>query len=115
MDPILRGLVGRAAKLNTQSNMMTDELREKLFKFSANLALDLASLNMQRGRDHGIPGIYSYIRVLDVYNEFCLNYSDLTFNLPVDVQQSYVESLLKSPNLYLGLLIGIIKGKVVIL
>ncbi|XP_010730846.3 eosinophil peroxidase [Larimichthys crocea] len=56
LDPILRGLVGRKAKLNTQDHMMTDELRERLFKFSAELALDLGSLNMQRGRDHGLPG-----------------------------------------------------------
>uniref|UniRef100_A0A3B4VC03 Eosinophil peroxidase-like n=1 Tax=Seriola dumerili TaxID=41447 RepID=A0A3B4VC03_SERDU len=56
VDPILRGLVGRQAKLNTQDQMMTDELRDRLFKFSAELALDLGALNMQRGRDHGLPG-----------------------------------------------------------
>ncbi|CAJ1068228.1 eosinophil peroxidase-like [Xyrichtys novacula] len=56
LDPILRGLVGRRAKLNTQDHMMHDELRERLFEFSKELALDLASLNMQRGRDHGLPG-----------------------------------------------------------
>ncbi|XP_034451368.1 eosinophil peroxidase-like [Hippoglossus hippoglossus] len=56
LDPILRGLVGRQAKLNTQDHMMTDELRDRLFKFSTELALDLAALNMQRGRDHGVPG-----------------------------------------------------------
>ncbi|XP_028434696.1 eosinophil peroxidase-like isoform X2 [Perca flavescens] len=56
VDPIIRGLVGRQAKLNTQNHMMTDELRDRLFKFFAKLAMDLASLNMQRGRDHGLPG-----------------------------------------------------------
>ncbi|KAM3867506.1 eosinophil peroxidase [Diretmus argenteus] len=56
LDPILRGLVGRQAKLNTQEHMMVDGLRERLFEFSAHLALDLAALNLQRGRDHGLPG-----------------------------------------------------------
>ncbi|XP_062273836.1 eosinophil peroxidase-like [Scomber scombrus] len=56
LDPILRGLVGRQAKLNTQDHMMNEELRDRLFKFSTELALDLASLNLQRGRDHGLTG-----------------------------------------------------------
>uniref|UniRef100_A0A3Q3WWT0 Uncharacterized protein n=1 Tax=Mola mola TaxID=94237 RepID=A0A3Q3WWT0_MOLML len=56
LDPILRGLVGRKAKLNTQDHLMHDELRERLFEFTSELALDLASLNLQRGRDHGLPG-----------------------------------------------------------
>ncbi|XP_042344621.1 eosinophil peroxidase-like [Plectropomus leopardus] len=56
LDPIIRGLVGRRAKLNTQEQMMHDELRDRLFKFSSELALDLGSLNLQRGRDHGISG-----------------------------------------------------------
>ncbi|XP_054466864.1 eosinophil peroxidase-like [Anoplopoma fimbria] len=56
LDPLIRGLVGRPAKLNTQDHMMSDELRDRLFKFTSELALDLAALNMQRGRDHGLPG-----------------------------------------------------------
>lgn len=57
LDPIVRGLIGRRAKLNRQDSMMHDELRDRLFQFSFEVALDLAALNMQRGRDHGIPGI----------------------------------------------------------
>ena len=53
VDPILRGLVGQRAKLNTQDNMMNTDLRDRLFKFLDDLALDLAALNLQRGRDHG--------------------------------------------------------------
>uniref|UniRef100_A0A8C2XIW5 Myeloid-specific peroxidase n=1 Tax=Cyclopterus lumpus TaxID=8103 RepID=A0A8C2XIW5_CYCLU len=56
LDPLIRGLVGRQAKMNTHDQMMTDELRDRLFKFTSELALDLAALNMQRGRDHGLPG-----------------------------------------------------------
>ncbi|KAM6902517.1 eosinophil peroxidase [Xenentodon cancila] len=56
IDPLLRGLVGHPAKLNTQDHMMVDAIREKLFQFVQHLALDLGSLNMQRGRDHGLPG-----------------------------------------------------------
>ncbi|KAM8866067.1 eosinophil peroxidase-like [Synchiropus picturatus] len=62
LDPILRGLLGRRAKLNTQEHMMPDELREHLFKFSKDLALDLAALNLQRGRDHGLPGYSEWRR-----------------------------------------------------
>lgn len=53
---MLRGLVGRPAKLGTQDNMMVNALREKLFVFVEHVALDLGSLNMQRGRDHALPG-----------------------------------------------------------
>lgn len=53
---MLRGLLRRPAKLNTQDHMLVDALRERLFQFVQHLALDLGSLNMQRSRDHGIPG-----------------------------------------------------------
>uniref|UniRef100_A0A6Q2X2F0 C1q domain-containing protein n=1 Tax=Esox lucius TaxID=8010 RepID=A0A6Q2X2F0_ESOLU len=56
LDPVVRGLVGRPNKLNTQDHILHDELREKLFDLSMHLNRDLGSLNMQRGRDHGIPG-----------------------------------------------------------
>ncbi|XP_051747471.1 eosinophil peroxidase-like isoform X2 [Ctenopharyngodon idella] len=62
IDPLLRGLIGRPAKLNTQDHMMVNALREKLFAFTAHIALDLASLNMQRSRDHAIPGYNAWRR-----------------------------------------------------
>ncbi|CAB1439355.1 unnamed protein product [Pleuronectes platessa] len=43
LDKVLSGLLGRQAKLNTQDHMMTDELRDWLFKFSTELALDLST------------------------------------------------------------------------
>ncbi|XP_041667091.1 eosinophil peroxidase-like [Cheilinus undulatus] len=62
IDPLLRGLVGHPAKLNTQDHMMVDALRERLFQFVQHLALDLGSLNMERGRDHGLPGYNAWRR-----------------------------------------------------
>lgn len=53
---MLRGLINRPAKLNTQDHMLVNALREKLFQFVQHVALDLGSLNMQRGRDHALPG-----------------------------------------------------------
>ncbi|KAJ3603643.1 hypothetical protein NHX12_028388 [Muraenolepis orangiensis] len=55
VDPLLRGLIGQKAKLSVQRHMMNNDLRNRLFEF-VDLALDLAALNLQRGRDHGLPG-----------------------------------------------------------
>ncbi|XP_051540924.1 eosinophil peroxidase-like isoform X1 [Myxocyprinus asiaticus] len=64
VDPLLRGLIGQPAKLNTQDHMLVDALRERLFAFTSHIALDLAALNMQRSRDHGIPGY-------NAWRQFC--------------------------------------------
>ena len=58
IDPLIRGLAGRPAKLNAKKPVLVNALRERLFQFVMHLALDLGSLNMQRGRDHAIPGTY---------------------------------------------------------
>lgn len=58
IDPLLRGLMANRAKLNRQNQLVVDELRERLFKLFKRTGLDLPALNMQRGREHGIPGNY---------------------------------------------------------
>ena len=55
IDPIIRGLFASSAKKNLPNELMNDELTEKLFKAVHAVALDLGSLNIQRGRDHGLP------------------------------------------------------------
>ncbi|KAG7476291.1 hypothetical protein MATL_G00081510 [Megalops atlanticus] len=62
IDPLIRGLVGRPAKLSTQDHMMVEALRDRLFQFVSHVALDLGALNMQRGRDHGLPGYNAWRR-----------------------------------------------------
>ncbi|XP_073073469.1 thyroid peroxidase isoform X1 [Manis javanica] len=64
VDPLIRGLLARPAKLQVQDQLMSEELTESLFVLSGEEALDLASLNLQRGRDHGLPGY-------NEWREFC--------------------------------------------
>jgi len=54
IDSVLRGLGRqRAQKVDVQ---IVDDVRNMLFGAPGSGGLDLASLNIQRGRDHGIPG-----------------------------------------------------------
>ncbi|XP_037665550.1 eosinophil peroxidase [Choloepus didactylus] len=62
IDPILRGLMATSAKLNRQDSILVDELRERLFQQVRRIGLDLAAINMQRSRDHGLPGYNAWRR-----------------------------------------------------
>ncbi|CAH2219772.1 eosinophil peroxidase-like [Pelobates cultripes] len=55
IDPVARSMMVNPAKLNLQNQLMVDELREFLFLLQTKIGSDLASLNMQRSYDHGIP------------------------------------------------------------
>lgn len=60
VDPLMRGMYTIPAKLKKPSQNLNTELTEKLFYNAHAVALDLAAINIQRGRDHGIPGYNDY-------------------------------------------------------
>lgn len=55
VDPLIRGMFMTPAKLKKPTQNLNSELTEKLFYTSHAVALDLAAINIQRGRDHAIP------------------------------------------------------------
>ena len=56
MDTLLRGLVGDSAQSRDQ--FITKQVTCHLFAKNPpeGVGMDLMALNIQRGRDHGIPG-----------------------------------------------------------
>lgn len=76
VDPLFRGMYTTPAKLKKPTENLNSELTEKLFFTAHAVALDLAAINIQRGRDHGIP---PYVKWREVCNMSDVNdFDDLS-------------------------------------
>ncbi|MDF1826024.1 MAG: peroxidase family protein [Verrucomicrobiales bacterium] len=70
IEPLLRGLAHQPAQ--EIDTLIVDDVRNFLFGAPGAGGFDLASLNIQRGRDHGLPGLNEVRRNfgLDAFDDF---------------------------------------------
>lgn len=80
IDPLIRGLIATQAKLRTSEQLLNKELTEKLFAKAEEIALDLAALNIQRGRDHALPGYLEWRKWCNLSTPS--NFDDLSGDIP---------------------------------
>ncbi|MDP3937074.1 MAG: peroxidase family protein [Deltaproteobacteria bacterium] len=87
IDPLLRGLA--AQRPQEVDAMLVDDIRNFLFGPPGSGGFDLASLNLQRGRDHGLPG-YNQTRA-DMGLAPAATFADITSDpaLQAALQQAY--------------------------
>ncbi|OTF78511.1 Thyroid peroxidase-like protein, partial [Euroglyphus maynei] len=78
-DSILLGLIMTPLKMALPEQAITDELTERLFKLSRYTPLDLASINIQRGRDHGLPDYNQWRKFCGL--KIANNFEDLKYEI----------------------------------
>jgi len=100
IEPLLRGLAsGRAQEID---NFVIDDVRNFLFGPPGSGGFDLASLNLQRGRDHGIPS-YNDVR-LALGLSPALTFADITKNPDVQQRLASVYGNIELVDLWIGAL-----------
>ncbi|KAL3249344.1 hypothetical protein MRX96_056063 [Rhipicephalus microplus] len=96
IDPLMRGLLLAPAKLRKANQLLNSELTDHLFEPALVVAQDLASFNIQRGRDHGMPGY-------NKWRQFCNlsradSFDDLSREIPSAELRRKLERLYKTPD-----------------
>jgi len=95
VDALLRGLFCLPAKMLLPQRMVTEVLTENLFEMSFDIALDLVSLNIQRGRDHGIATYNDMREICGLGRAY--TFDDLKDDIPRRVLRS-LEEVYKHPD-----------------
>ena len=90
IDSILRGMYGTPVKDMNTDSILADEIINHLFERARTVPHDLASLNIQRGRDHGLPGY-------NAWRSFCaLPRADTFDDLEGEIQDDNLRRQLQS-------------------
>lgn len=91
IDNALRGLIQTSAQ--SVDNCFADDITSQLFKPKGKtLGLDLIALNIQRGRDHGLPPylfVLNYLTSNLVYGTVSINFDYLTTRIPLEVVSAF--------------------------
>ncbi|MDH4194452.1 MAG: peroxiredoxin [Nitrospirota bacterium] len=98
IEPLLRGLASNRAQ--EIDNFIIDDVRNFLFGPPGSGGFDLASLNLQRGRDHGIP-TYNDVR-LALGLTPALTFADITKNPDVRQRLESVYGSVELVDLWIG-------------
>ncbi|VDN56183.1 unnamed protein product [Dracunculus medinensis] len=89
IDPLIRGLFASPMKKPLPEELLNMHLTEDLFNRAHEVALDLGAINIQRGRDHGLPGYTQYRKWCNL--SAVEEWSDLWGIMPPDVIKKLTE------------------------
>ncbi|MBT8473559.1 MAG: hypothetical protein KJN99_13205, partial [Marinicaulis sp.] len=98
IDPVLRGLA--AQKSQAFDNMIVDDLRNFLFGPPGAGGFDLAALNIQRGRDRGLPSYNDVREALGL--ERATDFSDISSNVSVSEKLAMAYADVDDIDLWVG-------------
>ena len=100
IDPLLRGLASNQAQ--EVDPYIIEDVRNFLFGSPGSGGFDLASLNLQRGRDHGLPS-YNEVRLAYGLSP-ALTFSDITSNPDVQTRLGSIYENIEQVEVWVGCL-----------
>lgn len=98
IDPVLRGLAKQAAQ--AVDTRVIDDVRNFLFGAPGSGGFDLVSLNIQRGRDHGLPS-YNDVREILGFSR-ALNFADISSDPDTQARLALAYSSVDGIDLWVG-------------
>ncbi|MDJ0676306.1 MAG: peroxidase family protein [Calothrix sp. MO_167.B42] len=98
IEPVMRGLVQQPHM--GVDNMIVDAVRNFLFGNPGAGGFDLASLNIQRGRDHGLPGYNAVREALGLTRK--MSFSDISSNNSITSKLESAYSSVDDIDLWVG-------------